>query len=332
MKKAYIVLAHNKPEQLGRLVRSLDDGRAAFYVHLDRTCDQAPFRRELAGCAAGRFVKSEKAGWGESGLVRATLNGLKAVAESGESYGTVSLLSGQDYPLRSNAYIHRFFEVNLGKSFMEYFPLPTTNWSEEGLNRIHAYHVGDRRRRSRQKASRWLTTLCNASVVLRRRFPRGLKAFGGPVWWSLSMEAVDEILRFARRRPDVLRYHRWSMSSDEIYFQTVLANAGSRHLAENLVNNCLRFVDWHHPNPAAPATLTEEYFDAMIASKALFARKFDADRDAVILDRLDAYRADEEKRLREQFTAGLVTMDFSRSADYPESPASWSRPTFARPA
>ena len=196
---------------------------------------------------------------------------------------------------------------------------------------MYSYHVGDRRRRSRQKASRWITSVCNASVILRRRFPRGLKPFGGPVWWSLSMEAVEEVLQFAKRRPDVLRYHRWSMSSDEIYFQTILANSAAESITEHLVNNCLRFVDWHNPNPGTPAILTEEYFDVMITSKALFARKFDASVDAAILERLDAYRADEEKLMQGQLASGSMIMDLSRSADYPVSPASWSQPTFMRP-
>lgn len=331
MRKAYIILAHNKPEQLGRLVNSLDDGRSEFFLHIDRASDKYPFRRALSRYCAWRFVKSEDGSWGQLGIVNATLNGLREIAKSGWTFDVVNLLSGQDYPLRSNRYIEHFFELNHSKIFMEFFPIPTENWSDQGLDRIRAYHVGDRRRRSRKKASRWLTTFGNASILFRRRFPRGLKPFGGPQWWSIPMIAVDEILSFVERRPDYRRYHRWSMLPDEMFFQTILANSPSKEIAKNLVNNCLRFVDWHHPNPSAPATLTREYFDSMINSKALFARKFDASVDPTILDQLDEYRATEDNRLQGQSAVGAAATDFARSADYPDTPASWSRPTFVGP-
>jgi hypothetical protein len=323
MNKAYIVLAHHKPEQLCRLIGCLSDGKSDFFIHLDRACDQGSFGRELAQRSRWRFIKSENGAWGQLGIVKATLNGLRSVAEADRHFDVVNLISGQDYPLRSNAYIDRFFQVNRDKIFMEFFPIPTDNWADRGLGRIYDYHFGDRRLRSGRTASRWITGICNASILFKRRFPSGLTPFGGPQWWSLPMGAVNEILQFLERRPDYLRYQRWSKLPDEMFFQSILVNAESEGMRENLVNNCLRFVDWDNPNPSVPATLDERYFPALIASRSLFARKFDSSRDATILDRLDAYRAKEESCLREQDASGAIAVDVSRSADSPNSPASY---------
>jgi len=314
MKKAYIVLAHHRPEQLGRLIGSLDDGQSEFFIHLDRASDRRIFHRELRERECWQFVKSEN--------VQGTLNGLREVVASGREFDVINLISGQDYPLRSNAYINRFFEINRGKIFIEYFPLPAEFLYHRGLDRIHQYHFGDRKRRSRRKLSQWITRMANASILFRRRFPNGLSPFSGWQWWSIPMEAVTEILQFVEQRPDYVRYHRRSLLPDEMFFQTILLNSGSDSLRRNLVNNCLRFIDWDNPNPICPTKLSQKYFGALIESKSLFARKFDVDFDPLILDQLDAFRAEEEKRLSAPDAAQGAGLDFSRGLDYPRSAAS----------
>jgi hypothetical protein len=322
MHKAYIVLAHHQPEQLGRLIQSLDDGRSEFFIHLDRASDPEPFRKALASHRTWSFVKNEHGGWGQLGIVKGTLHGLRAVVDCGRQFGMISLISGQDYPLRSNAYFDHFFALNRGKIFMEFFPLPAEVWPHGGMDRIHDYHFGDRRRRSRMKVSRWMTGACNASILFKRRFPRDLKPFGGWQWWSMPMEAVNEILFFVARRPDFLRYHRWSLLPDEMFFQTILLNSHSEWIGKNLVNNCLRFVDWDNANPATPATLTEKYLVPLLESKSLFARKFDLVRDSAILDRIDAKRSEEEQLLRSGAAGQIEAVDFARGPDTPRS-AAW---------
>ncbi len=322
IRKAYIVLAHKAPQQLRRLIGALDDGNSTFFVHLDSACDKAVFRKALAHVRGWQFLRSENGAWGQLGIVNATLNGLRAVAESHTEFDMVNLISGQDYPLRSNAFIDGFIERNRGGIFIEHFPLPSEMWTAGGLDRIHAYHFGDRRRTKWKVLSRGISALCNASAILKRRFPSGLKPYGGWQWWSISMAAVAEILEFVERRPDYVRFHRRSLLPDEMFFQTILLNSKSELVQRNLINNSLRFVDWDNPNPLTPATLTTEYFDALIGSRSLFARKFEADRDYAILDQLDEYRADEEKQLMAMEPLATGSAVFFRSADYPASPAS----------
>lgn len=321
MLKAYIILAHTRPTQLGRLVRSLDDGSSHFFIHIDRNCDAGPFLQELPNRdCCHQIAPRERGGWGQCGIVKATLGGLRAILETRIEFGVIQLISGQDYPLRSNAYINRFFELNRGRIFIEHWALPAPHWAHGGLDRINAYHLGDRRRRSRQRLSRFVTWVCNCSGILKRRFPRSLTPYGGWQWWSIPPQAAKEILRFTDSRPEYLRYHRWSLLPDEMFFQTILLNSGLEHIRTNIVNNCLRFVDWDNPNPCTPASLGLQYFNTLITSKSLFARKFDITHDSAILDRLDCYRESEENWINKGETPPEV--DFKRSADFPHSPAS----------
>jgi hypothetical protein len=105
-----------------------------------------------------------------------------------------------------------------------------------------------------------------------------------------------------------------------MFFQTILLNSRSEEIRTNIVNNCLRFVDWDNPNPATPATLTETYFQLLNNSKSLFARKFDAQIDATILDKIDEYRDIEEQSILSGDST--KTINLARSLDFPNSPAS----------
>jgi hypothetical protein len=324
MKKAYIILAHQKPEQLARLVASLEGGRSHFFIHLDCSCVRAPFERALADRGQWQFVRGENGGWGQFGIVKGTLHGLHAVAAHGEKFDFVHLISGMDYPLRSNAYMDRFFEHNRGKIFMEWWPFPASHWSmsDFGFDRIYKYHVGGRKSPQAQRISRLISKLANATPVFRRRFPRGLTPFGGWQWWSIPVDVVHVILEFVARRPDFVRYHYWSLLPDEMFFQTILLNHDHGALRSRIVNNCLRFLDWDNPNPLGPALLSKRYFSPLVDSGSLFARKFDQAYDAEILDLIDSYRIEEERKINGLTDSEGGAFDFAYGDDFPNSPAS----------
>jgi hypothetical protein len=48
MKIAYLILTHNTPKHLGRLVRALDPSNAFFFIHVDRKSDISRFRDGLS--------------------------------------------------------------------------------------------------------------------------------------------------------------------------------------------------------------------------------------------------------------------------------------------
>ena len=59
-------------------------------------------------------------------------------------------------------------------------------------------------------------------------------------------------------------------------------------LAETVVNDDLRYVEWREWNDSRPAALGKPDFAKMMSSGKLFARKFDVEEDAEILDLIDA--------------------------------------------
>jgi hypothetical protein len=83
-----------------------------------------------------------------------------------------------------------------------------------------------------------------------------------------------------------------------MFFQTVVVNSpfrdrlrqsGSGSLSAPDVSDCLlgvHFIDWLR---GQPKTLGMDDFERLIASPALFARKFDETQDSIMLDLIDAH-------------------------------------------
>jgi hypothetical protein len=80
----------------------------------------------------------------------------------------------------------------------------------------------------------------------------------------------------------VVRFFERAYIPDELFFQTILM---SSTVAETVVDSNVRYLDWSRR--PAPAILGVGDLEAMLASGALFARKFDITVDAKILDLLD---------------------------------------------
>jgi hypothetical protein len=211
--------------------------------------------------------------------VLATLDGIGAALGRPVPPDYAILLTGQDYPLRSNAEIARVLEAAGGRSFMEHGALPRAGaWEPErgGLDRIERRYVPFRGGLQRLPGRR------------RRRLPGARGPFGGSAHWILARPCLEEILRVVAAEPALLRFFRWAKFPDELVFQTILLNSP---LAATIVDDDLRHTEWR-AGAANPDVLGIEAMERLRASRALFARKFDLERAPAVLDRLDELRGD----------------------------------------
>jgi Core-2/I-Branching enzyme len=277
----YILLAHHKPRQALRLIDRL--APAPVFLHIDRGAD-AVVHRFLAAGAGGRdhvtLLPRSRSAWASWGQVEPALTGLRAAYALGISHALV--LSGQDYPLVGQDAIDAFCRAHEGTSFMPHWALPSDLWGRRGgMERVRHWHRPIRRRRFR--------------VPVPRALPGGLTPYGGASWFMLAHRAIGDLMRFLASRPEVARFYRHTWTPDEMFIHTALLNSPSR---ESVVNENLWFVRWT-PNSKHPEVLTRQDGPALVAAAGeasstggasrakLFARKFDGDQDAEVLDTLD---------------------------------------------
>jgi hypothetical protein len=280
-KLVYIVSAYKLPEQLVRLVRRLgDDPAADFFIHVDRKTDDATFRRmsvDLGPFPNVHLLERHRCYYGGFGHVEATTKAINEILRRRVRFDHAILLTGQDYPIRSNSEIKDFFRRNSRQSFMEYFPLPNAEWKSGGTDRVDYWHLRFGRRYYRIPG--------RSLVGFKRRFP-SLRLFGGSAYWCLSRECIEYIYGFLRQHRSYARFFKYVNVPEELFFHTIVLNS---HLRQHIVNDDLRYLEWRKPETAGgPAILRKHDLDKILQSQKLFARKFDVTEDAEVLDMIDA--------------------------------------------
>lgn len=282
---AYIVSAYRLPEQLVRLVRRLNHNDATFLVHVDKkvgTDVVNPIVKGLRDLPHVRFLERHVCHWGGFGHVAASLEGLRSLVENGVRYDHAVLLTGQDYPVKSNQFIADTLAKHRGTSFLSHFPLPYEGWQPAGgMDRVDRWHFWARGRHLQLPPEGVQRTL----KLRARRLPRGMRPYGGSSYWMLSSEAVSYVNEYVRQNPDYVRFFQRSFIPDELFFQTLLMNSP---LADRVIDDDLRFIEWPLGAPS-PAVLTTADLPRLRESEALFARKFDVSIDRLVLDLVEQH-------------------------------------------
>ena len=287
----YIISAYRLPRQLLRLVTRLQGEGTTFLVHIDKKCDPAVFATAAEGL--GRLpnvhlLERHVCHWGGFGHVEASLKGIEAIVERRLPCDHAVLLTGQDFPIKSNEFIQNTLGESADFSFLQNFPLPDVEiWPPDGgERRIAHWHLWIKGRHvelpHHTSTPRFASAVraINALVPDRRSFLPGLRPYGGSGYWMLSREAVLHVHNFVRQHPEFVSFFRRTLVPDELFFQTLLMNS---ELRQRVKNDDLRYIDWSAQH-SSPAVLTVDDFHSLRASHALFARKFDEGIDSDILD------------------------------------------------
>lgn len=207
--------------------------------------------------------------------------------------GFCVLLSGSDYPVKSNKYIQSFLGNN-DKDYVKGTLLPHFDgWLEGGRRKLECYAL----RLQPQKiasieARAWnIQNLRQFFKVLRfnasklpqafkilttypkRQHPMYLRPYGGETWWGLRMSTIKKILEFVEAHPDYCQWHQHTMIPEEMFMNTLVYNLCK---PEKIVNSSLRYVNWkeRHGNSPGFIGMDVKLLDSLIQNPDyLFARK-----------------------------------------------------------
>jgi hypothetical protein len=271
---AYLVLVHRFPEQFKRLFKAIHDPDNHYLIHVDKNSGaalKAEIGAFLADYPNAALLESKKALWGGYSLVDAELRGMEKLLEMGADWEFFINLSGQDFPLMSQARIKAFLSRNRGKEFIKVMHQERVR--PETMHRVRKYVVEMRDR--------------IIETIFTRRFLAGATPYIGNQWMIVSRA----FCQFACHDPAVERYkafYRHTFIADEGFFQTVMMNT---LVHGDIVNDDKRMIDWVPDGDIKLRPRTFTMLDAaqLTASDDLFARKFDAEVDAGVLDILESH-------------------------------------------
>lgn len=290
MAVAFLVLAHDQPDHLARLIAALAGGPTRFFVHVDAKIDVEPFRARLGGRSDVTFLPNRIAvHWGGFSLVRATLALLDAASgKAVDRFARYCLLSGADYPIKPRAEVMAGLEdarvewLHVGRTLGTEDPQRTYverwHWNDWPLLNPRELPAGVLARRARRMLRPLVERL--ADVLPARRFPDGLVPHKGSQWWALTDACVRWMRDWLGAHPEYVRFHEHVHCADEIFFQSLVT---ASPFAARIAGPSHR-VEW---DAARPRVLGDGDFDALRAAPELFARKFSEVSSRPLLARLD---------------------------------------------
>ncbi|TGE28666.1 beta-1,6-N-acetylglucosaminyltransferase [Hymenobacter metallicola] len=279
MRIAHLIMVHKNPAQVERLLLALAHDGADCYLHLDLKADPRAFEH-LARLPNVHFTPRRFfVRWASYRFTQAIVECTRDILATGIGYEFINLLSGQDYPLRPAAEVHAFLAAHRGQSFMAFEP-ENSPWWQHAVSRVEQYHTTYYRFPGQYR----LQALVNG-LLPKRRFPLPYTLYGGPdgSWWTISAECAAYLVQFLDTHPQLQRFSRFTWGSDEFLPATVLLNSPYRHC---IINENYRYIDWS-AGGANPRVLTAADFQPLARAPKLYARKFDIEHDAHILDRID---------------------------------------------
>jgi hypothetical protein len=287
----YIVISHQNPEQVVRLVRVLREGPTArVLVRHDPRGEKLDGNEieSAGGEPVHDRIKSRWGGWAHLRLILSCLR--EAIARHDPDWALI--LSGQDYPLRPLADIEADLDASpadarLGSVRPVEHQRPPAGDDEFFLRCRYRHYA--RPRLIPSSFPRPLRPLAYARdlpplVGVRRIEPAPLRFFASADWLTLGRAAARTVLAAAEDRRLMRHFRRVAVPSESFFASVLLANPSLIVERDNR-----RFSPFAHGS-AHPDTLTSRDYDRLLASGADFARKFDTALDPHVLDLLDEHR------------------------------------------
>ncbi|WP_103915749.1 beta-1,6-N-acetylglucosaminyltransferase [Xylanibacter ruminicola] len=271
MKFAYLILAHGSFHLLKELLTTLDSPDNDIYVHMDLKVsqfDEASFLENMRFSKLCFLKNRVDVKWGHISVVEATLN-LLTEAVKGD-YDYIHLLSGVDFPIKSNSYIQHFFEENQGKEFVGFSkahdhdtlvkrviwrPFVPGRPGEEPkyLMRVNGLCV---------LVQKWLHIHCVSPLENLRT---------GSQWFSITKSLAEELVNQKER---ILKRYKHVFVPDEMFLQTFLYENKYMDRVYNPDDefaSCCRYIDWDR---GIPYVWQDDDFSELVDSPYLWARKF----------------------------------------------------------
>lgn len=273
MKIAYFIMAHHKPENLLRLLNAIYSERNLYLIHIDSKAsnDMFTLARQLSGNSNVHFLPSRSTSWGGWSLVQAEIDAMRYLITD-PTWTTYINLSGQDFPLVSQENLYEAIDTRLNYlNFLDYE-------TEQRITKLtgQMYYVEDMGK----------IEILGARPDFRDYFDESIKTYRGSQWKILNRQFIEYVLS-SELSLSLQDYYRYTLIPDEGFFQTLIGNS---EYATTLERDNRRYIKGFYSEDNVffgAMDLTTADVQSMMQGNALFARKFDSDKDATVLDILE---------------------------------------------
>lgn len=267
-------------------MRALSAADADCFIHVDKKKDIGLFRPHGKGEANVVWLPDRvEVSWAGLSVVYATLRLLAAAFAASKKYDYYVLLSGQDYPIKTQSFIADFLASQPYRQHLK-----ALDCRQSPLHLAHiAYYVW---------MDKWFTgdeflrqALRKLSRPFRKPVPAGRVPYCGSQWWGLTEDCVEYILKYVQTHPELLRYYRTTWAPDEHVFHTIVFNSPFRSQTAGVIGPELwdpaKFSNLHIIHPSLTKIYGADDFEEIKNSEKCFVRKTTSEKSSSLLDMID---------------------------------------------
>ncbi|MBP5511804.1 hypothetical protein J6X90_00215 [Candidatus Saccharibacteria bacterium] len=274
-KQAIAILAHNNKEILKMLIETLDSEYFDLFIHADLKSDiNEKELKKLVKKSNLYFYKELNIKWGGISIAQGEYLLLNKIIEKNNNYEYIHIISGVDFPLKSNKEIYTFFHKNLGKEFIHYqadsLPKVKEDWTK-----LYRFFPKNYRKYKFIRAAELLSQKVQKLVGVNRIKHSKIKYMTGANWVSITEDLARYLLSKEEEFNKTFKYCHFP---EELFIQTYVEDSPFKDkLYDKTYSNdhsaCKRQIDWSRGNPY---TYKLEDYDELINCGNMFARKFDS--------------------------------------------------------
>lgn len=287
MKKAFIILAHQLPDQLNIFINQLlADPDNDIFIHVNKKNET--LKKDIIK-SKRVFVTDNniEITWGSDDILKAVIIMLRQVKKSRNDYKYVMLCSGQDLQVRDG--LDKFLTDNYGKVFVD-------GYEDDKKRRAFLLHEWPERYRR-------LIDFKLHPIKLFRRFRLEIFKLGIPInikevnydvsavtfyrnwfWSAMPDFIVDYIIDYLDRNPTFWEIYDNALVPEEGFLSTIIMNSQYK--------DCIDYIDGRsqsltYDGPRKnghSSVITIDDIDAIKNSGKFFARKFDIRKDRDVIE------------------------------------------------
>jgi hypothetical protein len=195
---AFLIIAHNKFQQLKKLIETLDSPDHDIYIHIDKKAGDIDIASLIESVKHSRitFIERMSVIWGDYTQIECEMHLIKAAVQN-RKYQYIHLLSGVDMPIKSQKYMHEFFDKHNGKQFLHF---ESYNMAESECEKVRYWfpfqkYIG---RKGKNESvlyyiQRFLIK-CQKLMRINRHHNESIKFYKGANWFSITSEFAEYVL------------------------------------------------------------------------------------------------------------------------------------------
>ena len=303
MRLAFLNLCHTDAPLVARTAaKLLSHEDFDMYVHVDYKSELDPFTEALSGIPRVYYTDERmKVYWGGFNAIKATVALLRQALASPRGYDYFILLQNLDYPIRSNEFIHFFFDMCDGTEYIRGCPISRSkDWHFSKKYKIFNQRDDDFYLSEHIKARMYLRyahmlfksfgTFFSEGVIIEDG--QAYDLYYGAAQWAVTRDLAKYFVEFYDTHPIFNGFMEHIQFPDEEYFHTIVHNSPFKYRCVKYDEPAERWlVNWRNLHyfeyPGTITVLAESDYDKIVSEEAMFIRKVRSGVSDSLLDRID---------------------------------------------